>query len=596
MSSSKQDDGHTSLEPSVRGLIWTRPDCDTVAVGNFARQTGLDETLSTLLLSRGVNADEVEGFLNPTLKEFFPDPSSFSDMDKAAGIIAQSIVDGRSVAVFADYDVDGATSAAQLIRYFRHFNRDLFLYVPDRVREGYGPSPEAFAELKSRGIDLVITVDCGAAATAALKHAENIDLSVIVLDHHLMGSDLPNCAALVNPNRLDCVSGQGHLAAAGVVYVLLVALNRVFRSSYGKQSSELPDLLKLLDLCALGTLCDMAPLKGVNRAFVLQGLKIVARDESSGMLALSQVSGRSAPRRVTDLTFGIGPQLNAGGRIGDPWLATKLLSTDSLEEALPVAEELHILNEARKAVERDILEAARLQLLNELEKEPDRKILIAYGEGWHPGIIGIVAGRLKDEFHRPVLVIGWGDEFGPLAKGSARSVPGINIGDAIAAAAKEEILVSGGGHAMAGGLSMQKDKLAALSEFLEHSALESGAALSAAREVTYDVDILGSALNMNLVDLIERAGPYGAGAPKPLIRIRSARIEMSRAIGTGHKKIILNDGSGKVDAVAWRVVDRPMGDLLQTGQLLDVLGYVERNSWQGRDAVQFEIFDARLSK
>lgn len=579
---------------SAKGLVWLEPISDEDQISSFARATGLDPVLATFLCQRGVRADEVEAFLNPTLKEFCPDPSSFKDMDIATREIGQALLDGRHVTVLADYDVDGATSAAQLNRYFRHFGRELGLYVPDRIKEGYGPSPEAFQALKDEGVDLVITVDCGAAAIGALARADHIDLPVIVLDHHLMSAaEIPACKALVNPNRPDCPSGQGHLAAAGVVFVLLVSLNRYFRAEHGKTASDLPDLRNYLDLCALGTLCDLAPLKGVNRAFVVQGLKIVERDQSAGMLALAQISGRSPPRRVTDLTFGIGPQLNAGGRIGDPWLATRLMSAESVEEALPVAEQLHILNEARKSVEADILDAARRQIEIMLEKKPERKILIAAGEGWHPGVVGIVAGRLKDEFHRPTLIIGYGDQFGELAKGSARSVPGINIGDAIAAAAREGVLVSGGGHAMAGGLSMQIELLDALNTFFDGYCREDQSAIDAAREIQISQNILGSALNLSLLDVIEQAGPYGAGAPKPLFRIREAFVDMSRLVGANHLKLTLRDGNAQIDAIAWRSADRPMGQMLQRGARVDVLGYVERNSWRGKDAVQFEIFDVR---
>ena len=587
---SEQETSDTDL--SARGLRWIEPDINTEAVAEYARQSGLDEVLAALIYSRGVAAKDVDAFLHPTLKTFCPDPSSFADMDKAAAEIGQALLENRKVCVFADYDVDGATSAAQLNRYFRHFGRELFLYVPDRLKEGYGPSPDAFQSLKDDGVELVITVDCGAAAVDALDHARNIGLPVIVLDHHLMGASIPNCLALVNPNRQDCSSGQGHLAAAGVVFVLLIALNRYFRTQKAMTGSELPELMSYLDLCALGTLCDMAPLKGVNRAFVVQGLKQVAQDQSVGLLALSQVSGRSAPRRVGDLTFGIGPQLNAGGRLGDPWLATRLLSAEDMGEALSLAEQLNSLNEARKAVENDILDAARRQIELSLEHNPNQKVLIAMGEGWHPGVIGIVAGRLKDEFHKPVIVIGHGDGFGELAKGSARSVQNMNIGEAISAAATQGILVSGGGHAMAGGLSMEPENLERLSAFMNDYFAEDVQSLVEARNVKIDLDVMASSLTLDLLTVVEQAGPYGAGALKPLFRIRDAIIHSRRIVGANHLKVSFGDESGRCDAIAWRCADRPLGDALLQGQKVDLIGYIERNSWQGRDAVQFEIFDA----
>lgn len=578
-------------QTTSRGLVWIEPDQNEREVSTFARSTGLSPAVASLLLRRGVEVEDVSDFLNPTLRRYFPDPSSFRDMDKAAQLIAQAILSGRSTAVLADYDVDGATSAAQLIRYFRYFGRELTLYVPDRLTEGYGPSPNAFASLKERGVDLVVTVDCGAAAEEALSHASDIGLDIIVLDHHLMGEKIPQCAALVNPNRPDCNSGQGHLAAAGVVFVLLAAVNRYLRQEEKLDAGELPDLIGLLDLCALGTLCDMAPLKGVNRAFVLQGMKVFAANESAGVSALCQVSGRSRPERITDLTFGLGPQLNAGGRIGDPWLATELLAAVEFEDALPIAEKLFRLNEARKEIESRILQEARQQVLIQLEQYPDLSVAVVSGEGWHPGVIGIVAGRLKEEFLIPAVVIGWGDDFGDLAKGSARSVEGINIGNAIARAREEGILKSGGGHAMAGGLSVDPDRIDEFRDYLIAKLQSQDREIAQAREVKIDFDVLTSALNIHFLDILEQAGPYGAGAPKPILRIKEARVLDRRQIGKNHMKVTLDDGSGKVACVAWRATDTPLWDGCRPGSVIDVIGYADRNSWQGRDSVQIEIID-----
>lgn len=577
---------------SAKGLIWKDPAQNEKEVSDFARKTGLPVPLSGLLVSRGVTPEAVDDFLNPTLKAFFPDPSSLRDMDKAVSLVADALLQKRRVAVLADYDVDGATSAAQLIRYFRFFDQELELYVPDRIKEGYGPSPGAFQSLKDKGVDLVITVDCGAAAEDALRHGNSLGLDIVVLDHHLMGEDVPACAALVNPNRLDCTSGQGHLAAAGVVFVLLVGLNRYLRQVNSVSADKLPDLMSFLDLTALGTLCDMAPLKGVNRAFVVQGLKTLSKDLTPGLLALTQVAGRSPPRSVTDLTFGIGPQLNAGGRIGDPWLATKLVASEDLPSALPIAEDLNTLNLARREMEQDILSEARRELKKKLEARPDLPVLVVGGEGWHPGVIGIVAGRLKDEFHRPVCVAGWGEAFGELVKGSARSVPGINIGGAIANAREAGILTSGGGHAMAGGFSLSPDNFDAFENHLIAHLDDTHEFLDEARILEIDLDVLGSALTSQLVDLIERAGPYGASAKKPLLRVREARVEFHREIGKGHLKCTLNDGSAKFGAVSWKSVDTPLGEILHKGRIIDLVGHVSLNSWQGRESIQFEIVDA----
>ena len=579
---------------SARGYIWSGPVYDDQTLSEFSRRSGLDSTLSALLVRRNIEPENTDAFLNPTLRALFPDPSSFADMDEATAIIAEAIRSEKSVAVLADYDVDGATSAAQLIRYFRHFGQELMLYVPDRLKEGYGPSPQAFETLKANGADLVITVDCGAAAEDALKRADQIDLDIIVVDHHLMGEDIPACSALVNPNRPDCGSGQGHLAAAGVVYVLLASLNRYFRDHPGYTSDSVPELLSSLDLCALGTLCDMAPLEGVNRAFVVQGLKILSKDECPGILALSQVSGRSAPRKVTDLTFGIGPQLNAGGRIGDPWLATQLLASETLETALPIAEQLFILNQARKDIEADIQNIARKQIQDLQRHNADYPVYVVGAEGWHPGIIGIVAGRLKDEFHRPVAVVGWGESFGNAGKGSARSVPGMNIGKAISKAASDGVLLSGGGHAMAGGFSIEPDQIQTFRDFLIGYFQNVEPELEEARKVQIDFDVLCSALNERFIEIVERAGPYGASAPKPVIRIKNAQIVFSRIIGANHVKVTLDDGSGRINAIAWRAADTDVGKVLSRGSVVDLIGYPERDEWgsaRGQNCVQIEIID-----
>ncbi len=581
------------MSSTARNLIWIEPETDLDLVSSYARKAAIDEPLAALLIRRNVDVGEVEHHLHPTLRHYFPDPSSFADMDKAADLVSTAMLSGQKTAVLADYDVDGATSAAQLIRYFRHFGKDLDLYVPDRLKEGYGPSPAAFDELKARGVELVITVDCGAAAEAALQHGYDIGLKIVVVDHHLMGEHIPRCSALVNPNRPDCGSGQGHLAAAGVVFVLLTAMNRLLRESHGYKQGDLPALLDYLDLCALGTLCDMAPLHGVNRAFVLQGLKVYAQNESAGIAALCQVSGRSTPDRITDLTFGLGPQLNAGGRIGDPWLATKLLASTEFLEALPIAETLNRLNTDRKEIEGAILQEARIQARRQLEADPDLPMIVVGQEGWHPGVIGIVAGRLKDEFLRPALVIGWGDNFGELAKGSARSVTGINIGNIISSAAADGLLLSGGGHAMAGGLSMLPDKLGELGSYLTKKVAQIGACPDEPRRIEIEIDVFASALSTDFVQALERAGPYGAGAPKPVLRIKDVAVLDRRLIGKNHIKARLGDGSGHVEAVAWRASDTELWDALAPGNLVDVVGYAEINAWQGRDRVQFEIIDAR---
>ncbi len=430
---------------SLSGRAWRQRPTDEKLAAEHARKLQAPDLVGRLLASRGIAVDEAQLFLNPTLKELFPDPSSFADMDRAAEVILDAIVSGKPTAVFADYDVDGGTSSAILSRYFRAWGRELILYVPDRLNEGFGPTPFAFRALKQAGAELVVTVDCGAAAIEALKTANEIGLDVVVMDHHLMHDDhTPPTLALVNPNRPDDRSGHGFLAAAGVVFVLVAALNRLAKRRGIAPERGLPDPMKWLDLAALGTLCDMAPLKGVNRAFVTRGLKVLERLENPGLKALAEVSNIEAPKSVYHATFILGPRLNAGGRIGDPWTAAKLLATDNRAEAIQLAEKLNHQNAERKEVEAGILEAALKQTEQRLKEKPDAGVIVAGGEGWHPGVIGIVAGRLKEKFHRPAVVIGWGEGLGPVARGSGRSVQGVNLGELISRAAKDGLLLSGG--------------------------------------------------------------------------------------------------------------------------------------------------------
>ena len=582
-----------NIENSLGGRFWSMEHVSDATIRALAAKLKGSDLLGRLLARRGVAPDDVSAFLAPTLRNTFPDPSSFADMDKAAALTLEALQTGKSVTVFADYDVDGGTSAAILTRYFRAWGQELGLYVPDRLAEGYGPSPEAFRHLKEAGAELVITVDCGAAAREALDEAVRIDLPVIVLDHHLMQGELPTCAALVNPNRPDCPSGCGHLAGAGVSYVFAAALNRLARKENIKPpSGELPDLMPWLDLCGLGTLCDMAPLEGVNRAFARQGMKIMSADGNIGLRALADVSGIGKIESVYHATFVLGPRLNAGGRVGDPWIAAKLLACDDRAEAIELAERLHGLNDERKAVEAAILEEATTQTERALARDSNLNAIVAGGEGWHPGVIGIVAGRLKDKFHLPAVVIGWGEGLGPVAKGSARSVTGVNIGEAIGDAAREGIILSGGGHAMAGGLSLMPDQLSVFSEWLNDRVGLQKTTLIAARELYIDAVIGPGAATVELCDEIDQLGPFGASAPQPVFAMESINVTGARQIGQNHYKFIAEDASGRVECIAWRALGTPLGDAIRHGGRLHIVGRLKVNEWQGRRRVQVEIMDA----
>lgn len=588
----KSGDTLFDVQQSATGRFWTLERVDEALVRRLAPSVGGSDLLARLLATRGVQPEQAASYLEPTLRDTFPDPSSFADMDKAAEIVLDAILSKKRVTVFADYDVDGGTSSAILARYFRAWGQDLGLYVPDRLEEGYGPSPEAFRYLKANGSELVITVDCGAAAVRALEEAENLDLPIVVIDHHLMAGANPPAAALVNPNRPDCNSGNGHLAAAGVVFVFAAALNRLARERGIAPAEGLPDIMAYLDLAALGTLCDMAPLHGVNRAFVRQGLSILSRGQNEGLRALAEISGISKVDSVYHATFMLGPRLNAGGRVGDPWLAAKLLATDDRKEAIELAERLHALNDERKAVEAAILDQATAQAEQALSKNPERGVLVASGEGWHPGVIGIVAGRLKERFHLPSIVIGWGQGLGPVAKGSGRSVTGVNIGDAIAAAAREGVILSGGGHAMAGGLSLAPDQIPNFDQWMLSHMAQFTAERAAALELKVDAVLAPGAASPELVDRIAGIGPFGVGSPEPVFALQSVHVTGVRQVGVNHLKFTAEDSSGRLDCIAWRSADQPLADVLRPNARVHLVGRIKADEWNGRRRVQLDVSDA----
>lgn len=585
------------VSQSLSGRSWRQRASDDGVAAEHARRLKSSDLVGRLLAARGVKPDEAEQFLNPTLKDLFPDPSSFADMDVAAEVILDAIISGKKVAVFADYDVDGGTSSAILSRYFRAWGRELILYVPDRLTEGFGPTPGAFRALKAMGAELVVTVDCGAAAIAALQTANEIGLDVVVMDHHLMHDDhMPPTLALVNPNRPDDKSGHGFLAAAGVVFVLVVALNRLARTRGVAPEGGLPDPMPWLDLAALGTLCDMAPLKGVNRAIVMRGLGVLERLENAGLKALAEVAGIEAPKSVYHATFVLGPRLNAGGRIGDPWTAAKLLATDDRAEAIQLAEKLNFQNAERKEVEAGIQKAAMEQVERRLAEKPDAAILVVGGEGWHPGVIGIVAGRLKEKYHRPAIVVGWGEGLGPVARGSGRSVAGVNLGDLVSGAAKSGLLLSGGGHAMAAGLSMDPARLGELRDYLEARTQGATFALEEARVLEIDGALAPGAATGDLLATVERLGPFGPNAPEPLFALPNVRPAGARRVGENHIAFdMIGEDGARVRAIAFRVADGPEGRAIQTGAALHVAGRLRPDSWRGPGKVQIEVADVALA-
>ncbi len=551
---------------------------------------GLDNLTARLLAGRGITPEEVNTFINPTLRATMPDPSTMRDMDKAAALILDAVEAKQSITIFADYDVDGGSSAAQLIKWGRAFGVEMGLYVPDRVKEGYGPSKEAFEKLKTEGNDLIITVDCGAAARAPLESAKMLDLPIIVIDHHLMQGELPPCAALVNPNREDDNSGLGHLAAAGVTFMVLVALNREARR---RELKNIPNLLNFIGLTALGTLCDVVSLTGLNRALVSQGLKVLSKSENIGIRALADIAGINPPFTTYDCGFILGPRINAGGRIGKAEMGAELLSTENSQLAYSHAAELDRVNTARKGLQDQMINEA----LEEAAKLPsDSSIIIVDMSGWHPGIIGIVAGRLKDRFDKPAIVIGINDE--GLGKGSGRSMPGVNLGAAITAARDAGILISGGGHAMAGGLSIQASKIPDLTSFLNDYLAQDVEEARQNLSIKVDALIAPGAVTKSIMEVIDVVGPYGAGNPQPIFGFSDLRIAYAERVKGGHVRCAFEDGiGGRISGICFQADQTGLADILldPNAPRVHVAGRLKANSWQGRQKVDLQLLDLAIA-
>ena len=584
--------GYLGVTRSLSGRLWRERAADPDLVRRHQLNHGLSEPLARALAARGVLPEQGETYLNPTLKALFPDPSSFTDMDRAAEILVDALERKRPLVVFADYDVDGASSAAQLVRWFRALGHELPIYVPDRILEGYGPSPAAFRRLKAEGAELVITVDCGAAAHDALACAAEIGLEVVVIDHHLMrGEEIPKVSALVNPNRPDCISGQGHLAAAGVTFVLLAALNREARKRGMFGDRPEPDLRQWLDLAAMGAICDVTELRGFNRALAAQGLKVMSAWRNPGLKALLDVANSQGPASVFHVGFILGPRINAGGRIGRADLGARLLSTDDPEEARGLAEELDALNASRKEVEREVTEAAIAHIETE-SNQGEAPMLLVAADDWHPGVIGIVAGRLREKYRKPVVVVGV-DRAANVGKGSGRSQPGVNLGRAVQAAYDEGLLLAGGGHAMAAGLSVRPDAIPELRAFL-CDRLAAETEIAAAQDgLEIDALVTTRGCDRALWQDFQRMAPFGPGNVEPMFAAADVRVERPMALRGGHVRCTLTDGSGgKLKAVAWRVEGSEAGRRLMTeGGAIHVAGRLKPDDWQGRQGVEFEIED-----
>jgi single-stranded-DNA-specific exonuclease len=596
-------DGHAGGEGAVQGFLgvsrsmtgraWRERPADAAVTRAHIQRQGLTEPLARALASRGVTPDQAETFLQPTLKALFPDPSSFLDMDRAAEALIDALASDQAVTVFADYDVDGASSAALLVRWFRAMGKDLPIYVPDRITEGYGPSPAAFRRLREQGAELVVTVDCGAAAYEAVAAAAEVGLKVVVIDHHLMRHDPPAAVAVVNPNRPGCNSGQGMLAAAGVAFVLLAALNREARRRGLFADRPEPDLRQWLDLAALGAVCDVTALTGFNRALASQGLKVMSNWGNPGLKALMAAANSEGPAGVFHAGFVLGPRINAGGRIGRSDLGARLLSTDDPEEARALAEELDALNRSRREVEREVAERAAEQIERRFTAPGELPAIVVAGDGWHPGVIGIVAGRLRERYRRPVVVIGLDPVLG-LGKGSGRSQPGVNLGRAVQAAFEQGLLLAGGGHAMAAGLTVKADKVDAFEAFLSETLAAESAAAAEGDAVDIDALVTPVSADRALFEDFQRLAPFGPGNPEPMFALAQAVIEQPRALNGGHVRCLVSSGAGaRLKAVAWRAGETDLGRrLLAGGAGLHLAGRLKADDWNGRRSVELEIEDA----
>jgi single-stranded-DNA-specific exonuclease len=572
---------------SFSGRSWRFQEAEPGAAAALARDAGISQLLSDLLAARGVRAGEIADYLHPTLKRSLPEPLLLTDMHRAVERTRLAIDRGEAMAVFGDYDVDGSCSAALMCEFLSAIGRPPRIYIPDRATEGYGPNAAAMLKLKSEGVSLVITVDCGATAHAALSAAAEAGLDVIVLDHHATETALP-CVAHVNPNQSGDASGLNYLCAAGVTFLFLVALNRTLRDSgwYSANSLGEPDLREHLDLVALATVCDVVPLIGINRAFVRQGLARLSRLGRPGLAALAAIAKVTPPCTPHHLGFMFGPRINAGGRVGRCSLGVELLTTRADAEAL--AKQLDLHNRERRAIESTILEEA----IALAAAQANAPIVIVSGDGWHAGVVGIVAGRLRERFNKPAFAIGFE---GGLGRGSARSVPGFDIGAVVRAARESGLLDSGGGHAMAAGLSLLREKLDAFCTFVlshgEHAARSS----VAANELVIEAVTSPAGGTTRLADEIERIGPFGPGNPEPLIAFADVRVGFADVVGKDHVRMGLVGGDGsRLEAIAFRSADRPLGKALLSsrGKPIHVAGRLRAEEWDGRVRVQLHLEDA----
>jgi single-stranded-DNA-specific exonuclease len=563
----------------------------------IAQRHGLDELLARVLAGRNVEVDSVEAFLDPTIKRLLPDPHVLTEMQVASARIADAVTGGESIAIFGDYDVDGATAAALLCRYMRHCGLDPIVHIPDRIFEGYGPNVDAIRSFAERGVKLLVTVDCGVTSLEPLAEARKLGIDTVVIDHHQADEKLPDAVAIVDPNRADDLSGLGHLAAVGLVFVTLVAVTRELRRrDFWTGNRSEPDLLSLLHLVALGTVADVVPLQGLNRAFVAKGLIALRRREHPGTTALMDAARLAGPPEPWHLGFLLGPRINAGGRIGRADLGVRLLLEEDPAEAAKMAVELDRLNRERQQIEQATLAQAEAEAFAALGIEEKGAVVVTAAEGWHPGVIGLVAARLKERYGRPAFAIAL--EPGGLGTGSGRSIAGVDLGRTVRRAVQEGLLLKGGGHAMAAGVTLKRDTLGAFRAYLEHALAASVQAARRDTALPIDGAISAGGFNFALADMLSRAGPFGAGNPEPLLALPAHTIAFADPVGENHVRARLRSGDGKfVNAIAFRAAGHPLGKALleNRGRSVHAAGHVAIDRWQGEARVQLRLADVAAS-
>lgn len=583
---------------SLSGMRWDLHEDCFRTTSMLTQQLNISDALARVLSSRGIrSSSEASSFLDPKMKDLIQDPFLLKDMDKAAERVADAVLMDQKITVFGDYDVDGATSSALLRRFFRMINIDAPVYIPSRMKEGYGPNPDAMRKIREGGSSLVITVDCGTMSFDAVDAANEVGLDVVIIDHHLALPELPNAVAVVNPNRIDEDYSDKTLAAVGVSFMLAIAVRSVLRKKgwFAEKGIEEPDLMILLDLVALGTVCDVMPLQGLNRAFVKIGLKVIASRNNIGLATLSNIAKITIAPQAYHLGFVFGPRINAGGRVGEGMLGTTLLSTEDPIEALKIAQRLEELNEERKVVEGQVLEDAILKIESRgLHNDP---VIVVDGEGWHIGILGIIASRIKERYNKPSAIVAIHDGIG---KGSARSIAGVDLGTAIASAKTDGIIIEGGGHAMAGGFTVKKDNILLLREFFKKRFESDVADLTKVRSLPIDAVIDISAANRKMFDDISKAGPFGSGNSQPRFAVKNLYVTKAMQVGINHVMFIVCDSmsdSKGLKCINFKGAETSLGQFILNGvgKRIDIAGFIQAN-YMDQTKVDFVIEDVAVRK